>query len=78
MPKRPDRRASTISEVRVVVSLDNYEGNAVCGQACPEVFKLDEEIDQVSVVEPNPGEHLRAKVEEAVRGCPKTAIRIED
>ena len=37
-----------------------------------------EEDEVVTVIDPEPGEDLRAKVERAVRSCPVTAITLED
>lgn len=62
--------------MRVVVDSKTCEGNAVCVKAAPEVFRLrDDDVAEVLVAEP--GEELRAKVEAAVRGCPRRAIRLE-
>jgi len=62
--------------MRVVVDPKICEGNGVCVRAAPEVFRLrDDDVAEVLVAEP--GEELRAKVEAAVRGCPRRAIRLE-
>jgi ferredoxin len=62
--------------MRVVVDPKTCEGNMVCVRAAPEVFRLRDD-DVAEVLLPEPGEELRAKVEAAVRGCPRRAIRLE-
>jgi ferredoxin len=64
--------------MKVVVDYDLCEANAVCMQICPPVFRVDEE-DKLHILIENPPERLRAKVEEAVRLCPRQALSlIED
>jgi ferredoxin len=63
--------------MRVVVDLDLCEGNAVCASVAPEVFVVgDDDLARVKV-DPVP-DALRAKVELAVRRCPRQALRIAD
>ena len=59
--------------MRVVVDFDLCESNALCMAAAPEVFEVRDD-DFLYVLQEEPGEELRAKVEEAVRRCPKQAI----
>ena len=63
--------------MRVVVDFDVCESNAVCMRTAPEVFLVDDD-DNLQILQENPPEELRAKVEQAVRGCPKQAITLED
>ena len=63
--------------MRVIVDYDVCESNALCMAAAPEVFEVRDD-DNLYVLDETPGEGLRAKVEEAVRRCPKQAITIED
>ena len=63
--------------MRVVVNFDLCESNALCVDAAPEVFEVRDD-DFLYVLDENPSEDLRAKVEAAVRVCPKQAITIED
>jgi len=49
-----------------------------CVDACPEVFALDDADDVVRLLVDEPDESLRAKLERAVKICPKAAITIED
>jgi ferredoxin len=60
---------------RVVVDFDKCESNALCMAAAPEVFEVRDD-DFLYVLDETPGEELRAKVEQAVRVCPKQAIKI--
>src|SRR4051812_44231349 len=62
--------------MKVVVDFDLCESNALCMAAAPEVFEVRDD-DFLYVLQDEPGEELRAKVEEAVRRCPKQAISIE-
>lgn len=62
--------------MRVVVDFDLCESNAVCMAIAPEVFEVRED-DFLYLLAEEPSEDLRDKVEEAVRRCPKQAIRIE-
>jgi ferredoxin len=63
--------------MRVVVDFDLCESNAVCMGIAPEVFEVRDD-DFLYVLQEEPPESLRPKVEEAVRRCPKQAISIED
>ncbi len=63
--------------MRVVVDFTQCESNALCAGVAPEVFELDED-DNLHVLMEHPPEALRARVEEAVRLCPKQAISIEE
>lgn len=63
--------------MRVSVDFDLCESNAVCMGVAPEVFEVRDD-DFLYVLQEAPGEGLRAKVEEAVRMCPKQAIRFGD
>ena len=62
--------------MRVVVDFDRCESNALCMAEAPEVFEVRDD-DFLYVLQENPPEELRSKVEEAVRRCPKQAISIE-
>ncbi|MDQ1374667.1 MAG: ferredoxin [Actinomycetota bacterium] len=62
--------------MRVVVDYDLCESNAVCMAVAPEVFEVRDD-DNLYVLQEEPPEELRAKVEEAVRRCPKQAISLE-
>ncbi|MDQ1397308.1 MAG: ferredoxin [Acidimicrobiaceae bacterium] len=62
--------------MRVVVDFDVCQSNALCMQAAPEVFEVRDD-GFLYVLQEEPGEELRAKVEEAVRLCPTQAITLE-
>ncbi len=63
--------------MRVVVDYDLCESNAICMSVAPEVFEVDDD-DNLNLLQEEPPEELRPKVEEAVRRCPKQALSIED
>jgi ferredoxin len=63
--------------MRVVVDFDLCESNALCMAAAPEVFEVRDD-DFLYVLQEEPPEELREKVEAAVRACPKAAITIVD
>jgi ferredoxin len=62
--------------MRVVVDFDVCESNAVCMAIAPEVFEVRDD-DFLYILMEEPPDELRDKVEEAVRRCPKQAIRLE-
>lgn len=61
--------------MRIVVDFDLCEANAVCCKKAPEVFRLDAQ-DQLHLKIERPDESLRPKLEAAVLGCPKRALKI--
>ncbi len=61
--------------MRIAVDFDRCESNAVCMGLVPEVFEVRDD-DFLYVLQEQPPEELRARVEEAVRQCPKQAISI--
>jgi ferredoxin len=63
--------------MRVVVDFDLCESNALCMAAAPEVFEVRDD-DFLYVLQEEPPEDQRQKVEAAVRSCPKGAITIVD
>ena len=63
--------------MRIVVDYAQCESNALCVGAAPEVVELDDDDDLHLLIE-RPGPELRAKVEEAVRLCPKQALSIAE
>ena len=62
--------------MRVVVDYDLCESNAICMAVAPEVFEVDDD-DNLNLLQEEPPEDLRPKVEEAVRRCPKQALSLE-
>ena len=61
--------------MRVVVNRDLCEGNALCVKEAPEVFALSDD-DQARILIERPIESLRAKVDRAVRRCPRNALTL--
>ncbi len=62
--------------MKVVVNYDLCESNAVCMGIVPEVFEVRDD-DLLYVLQEEPGEEFRERVEEAARRCPKQAISVE-
>ena len=59
--------------MKVEVSHDRCEGHGKCQMAAPEVFELrDDDLSYVLIDDVPEG--LRAKVEQAIRLCPRQAI----
>jgi ferredoxin len=63
--------------MRVVVDWDSCESNAICMFEAPEVFEVRDDDNLYLLMEEIP-ETLRAKVEEAVRRCPKRALSLPE
>ena len=63
--------------MRVEVDWDSCESNALCMAVAPEVFEVRDD-DLLYVLDEEPGEELRAKVEQAVRSGPKAALTVVD
>ena len=62
--------------MKVVVDYDLCEANALCMEACPEVFRVEDD-DTLTVLLDEIPENLGATVKDAARLCPRQAIRIE-
>ncbi|MDN5857432.1 MAG: ferredoxin [Pseudonocardia sp.] len=62
--------------MKVVVNFDLCESNAVCMGIAPEVFEVRDD-DFLYILDENPPEAMRPKLEEAVRSCPRSAISLE-
>ena len=62
--------------MKVVVDYDLCEANALCMEACPEVFRVEDD-DTLTVLLDEAPEDLRSKLQDAERLCPRQAIRIE-
>lgn len=63
--------------MHVDVDWDLCESNGLCQAAAPEVFELQDD-DTLLILQENPDEALRDKVEKAVYDCPKRAIKLAD
>lgn len=62
--------------MKVVVDFDLCESNAICMGIAPEVFEVRDD-DFLYILDENPPESMRPKLEEAVRSCPRAAIKLE-
>lgn len=65
-----------VTPMKIVVDFDLCESNAICMQLAPDLFEVRED-DFLYVLNEEPGEDDRARVEECVQRCPKQAISIE-
>ena len=63
--------------VKVVVDFDTCDGNGVCMSICPEVFEVKDD-GFLYLLQDEPGEELRDKVEGSVVSCPTQAITVEE
>lgn len=63
--------------MQVKVDMNVCEAYGECVFAADEVFELDDDAETVTVLQENPPEELRKKVEEAARVCPVSAITVE-
>ena len=63
--------------MRVIIDETLCEGNAECMKAAPEVFVVGDD-DRARLLIERPPEALRARVELAVRRCPRQALSIRD
>jgi ferredoxin len=62
--------------MRVVVDFDKCKSNAVCMGVAPEVFEVRDD-GFLYILQDEPPEELRPKMDEAVQSCPTGAISIE-
>jgi len=63
--------------MRVIVDYTLCESNAVCMRLVPEVFEVRDD-DRLYLKTERPPEALRARMDEAVRRCPKQALSVAD
>ena len=63
--------------MRVIVDKDLCESNGVCEGLAPSVFRINDD-DELDILQDHPDESLRAKVQDAVRSCPKQALSLEE
>jgi sterol 14-demethylase len=62
--------------MKIVVDEQLCKGHGVCMGEAPEVFQVTRKGEQ-TILQPHPGEALRAQVEAAVKYCPTGALSIE-
>jgi len=63
--------------VKISVDRDLCESNGVCEGLAPEVFRINDD-DELDILQEHPDESLKAKVQDAVRSCPKQALTLEE
>ena len=63
--------------MRVEVDYDRCESNAICMGILPEGFEVRDD-GFLYVLDEEPPEELRSRLEEAVRSCPTQAISISE
>lgn len=63
--------------MKVTVDFDLCESNAICMGIVPAVFEVRDD-DFLYILDENPPEALRPKLEEAVAACPRAAITLVD
>jgi ferredoxin len=63
--------------MRVEVDFDRCQSNAICMQHAPEVFEVRDD-GFLYIVDEHPPKNVWARVEEAVKHCPTTAISFVD
>jgi ferredoxin len=63
--------------MRIAVDHQLCEGNGECMKLAPEVFVVGDD-DRAHLLLERPGDALRAKVEAAVRRCPRQALSLRD
>ena len=63
--------------MKVVVDVNLCNLHGLCVETAPEVFEIGDD-GVLHVLNETPPESLRAKVDAAVRGCPTSAISIEE
>jgi len=62
--------------MKAIVDYDLCEANALCMEACPKVFRVEDD-DTLTVLMDEVPEDLRTNLQEAERLCPRQAIRVE-
>lgn len=63
--------------MKVIVDRDLCQAHAVCTREAPDVFAIDESTDQLVLKLENPDESQRAKVMNAVKYCPNSALSVD-
>lgn len=63
--------------MRIVVDLDLCQGHGTCAGEAPEVFSVSSS-GELTILQPEPPEELRPRVQMAVTYCPTHALRIEE
>jgi ferredoxin len=64
------------NDMKIVVDFDRCQSNALCMSAAPELFEVRDD-GFLYVLQDEPSEELRGKLNEAVKLCPTQAISVE-
>lgn len=62
--------------MKVTIDFDLCQGHGVCMGECPEVFEVNDD-GEVTILQEQPDDSLRKKVQNAVRFCPTGAISLD-
>jgi ferredoxin len=62
--------------MKVIVDFEVCQSHGLCTQSAPEVFELRDD-GFLYILQENPPESLRGKLQTAVRECPTGAIKLE-
>lgn len=63
--------------MRVRIDDDLCESNALCEAIAPETFQVDDD-DNLQLLDDRVTEENRARIEQAVASCPKSALSVVD
>ncbi|MFL5348246.1 MAG: ferredoxin [Hyalangium sp.] len=63
--------------MKIVVDWDRCEANGLCVRAAPDFFRVDEK-DTLHVLSEQVTPEQRARVEKAVRDCPRHALSLSE
>lgn len=63
--------------MKITVDFDVCQSHGLCTDAAPEIFEIRDD-GFLYILNENPPESLRGKVQKAQRECPTGAIKIED
>lgn len=64
--------------MKILVDYELCEGHGECVIAAPEVFDIDDSGEKVVLLQEEPSEDLRSKVNDAVMMCPIAALQVEN
>lgn len=62
--------------IRIAVDYDRCKSAGLCMRACPEVFEVRDD-GYMYVLQDDPDESLRGRIDEAAMACPNEAITVE-
>ncbi|MBM4362601.1 MAG: ferredoxin [Deltaproteobacteria bacterium] len=62
--------------MKIKVNFDLCQSHGLCTEAAPEVFEIRDD-GFLYVLQEEPADSLRGKVERAIRECPTAAITVE-